>query len=50
MTALSITIGVLIYNIFDPESQTRTTKTEIGGILLLIISLLFDGIAPDLQA
>jgi hypothetical protein len=45
-----ITIGIIMFKIFDPESKKTEQKTEIFGIILLIISLLADGFLPDFQA
>ena len=46
-----ITIGIIMFKVFDPESSSKDEKqTEIIGIILLIVSLLADGFLPDFQA
>jgi drug/metabolite transporter (DMT)-like permease len=46
-----ITIGIIMFKVFDPESAGKKEKqTEVLGIVLLVISLLADGFLPDFQA
>ena len=46
-----VTIGIIMFKVFDPESAGKKEKqTEVFGIVLLIISLLADGFLPDFQA
>lgn len=45
-----ITIGIVMFKAFDPSSKKEEKKTEIMGIVLLIVSLLADGFLPDFQA
>jgi drug/metabolite transporter (DMT)-like permease len=46
-----VTLGIILFKWFDPEAAKKEEKTtEIGGIALLIVSLLADGFLPDFQA
>lgn len=46
-----VTLGIVLFKWFDPEGAKKEEKTtEIGGIVLLIVSLLADGFLPDFQA
>jgi len=45
-----ITVGIVMFKAFDPSSKKEEKKTEIMGIVLLIVSLLADGFLPDFQA
>ena len=46
-----VTIGIVIFKLWDPASSNKEEKkTEIAGIVLLIVSLLADGFLPDFQA
>lgn len=46
-----VTIGIIMFKVFDPESAGKKEKqTEVLGIVLLIVSLLADGFLPDFQA
>jgi drug/metabolite transporter (DMT)-like permease len=49
VTALFISIGILIYN-FGGDKDSVNKATSVIGILLLIISVLADGFLPDVQA
>jgi drug/metabolite transporter (DMT)-like permease len=51
VVGIIITIGIVMFKVFDPESSKKAEKqTEFIGIVLLIISLLADGFLPDFQA
>lgn len=51
VVGIIITLGIIMFKIFDPESSKKTEKqTEFIGIVLLIVSLLADGFLPDFQA
>lgn len=45
-----VTNGIIMFKIFDPAMKKDEGKTELLGIVLLIISLLADGFLPDFQA
>jgi hypothetical protein len=49
--AAIVTIGILMFKIFDPATNLDSTKTtELVGLLLLVLSLFADGFIPDFQA
>jgi hypothetical protein len=53
LVAIVVTIGILMFRIFDPEvdfSSDSGKKTELLGLGLLVASLLSDGFLPDYQA
>lgn len=51
VVGIIITIGIIMFKVFDPASSRKNEKqTEFIGIVLLIISLLADGFLPDFQA
>lgn len=51
MVGVIITVGIIIFRVFDPESNSKSEQqTEVLGIILLVISLLADGFLPDFQA
>jgi drug/metabolite transporter (DMT)-like permease len=46
-----VTIGIVMFKAYDPESAKKDEKkTEMLGIVLLVVSLLADGFLPDFQA
>ena len=43
-----VTLGIVIFKMWDPEGAKKDEKkTEISGIVLLIVSLLADGFLTD---
>jgi len=46
-----VTLGIVLFKWFDPEAAAKDEKkTEIAGIVLLLVSLVADGFLPDFQA
>ena len=46
-----VTLGIVFFKLFDPEAAAKDEKkTEVVGIVLLVVSLLADGFLPDFQA
>lgn len=46
-----VTLGIVLFKYFDPEgAKKEEKKTEILGIVLLVVSMLADGFLPDFQA
>lgn len=46
-----VTLGIILFKVTDPNSfKEDGKKTELVGIVLLIVSLLADGFLPDFQA
>jgi len=51
VVGILVTLGIVLFKLFDPEAAAKDEKkTEIAGIVLLIVSLLADGFLPDFQA
>ncbi len=51
IVALAVTIGIIMFRLFDPKSNLDDNKTtELLGLFLLLISLFADGFIPDFQA
>jgi UDP-galactose transporter B1 len=51
LVGVLVTVGIVMFKFFDPESNDKEKKkTEIMGIILLLVSLLADGFLPDFQA
>ena len=46
-----VTLGIVLFKYFDPEGAKKDEKkTEVLGIVLLVVSMLADGFLPDFQA
>ena len=51
VVGILVTLGIVLFKLFDPEAAAKDEKkTEIAGIVLLLVSLLADGFLPDFQA
>lgn len=51
IVALLVTIGIVMFKIFDPQAKGGADKKiQLMGLVFLIISLLADGFLPDFQA
>ncbi len=49
--ATIVTIGIIMFRVFDPASSMDSDRsTEFFGLFLLTISLFADGFIPDFQA
>lgn len=49
--AVLVTLGILMFKLFDPATQMDDSrKTELVGLVLLLVSLFADGFLPDFQA
>ena len=48
--AVVVTIGVFLFEFFDPETQDREIHAEVLGVVFLTITLFLDGFLPDFQA
>ena len=45
-----VTLGIVLFKYFDPEAKADEKKSEILGIVLLVVSMVADGFLPDFQA
>lgn len=51
LVGVLVTLGIVVFKYYDQEGAVDgEKKTEVLGIVLLIISLLADGFLPDFQA
>ena len=50
VVAIVVTIGMIIFKVFDPNQKKDDHKTELLGVALMIVSLLGEGFLPDFQA
>ena len=50
VVALVVTLGMIIFKVFDPNQNTDEHKTELVGIVLMVFSLIGEGLLPDFQA
>ncbi len=51
IVAVLVTVGIIMFRLFDPNQKLEDDrKTEVFGLLLLMISLFADGFIPDFQA
>lgn len=48
--ALIVTIGIIIFKVFDPNQKEDDHKTQLLGIFLILISMVAEGFLPDFQA
>lgn len=49
--AIIVTIGIVMFRVFDPSSNFEAqNSTELFGLLLLLMSMFCDGFVPDYQA
>jgi drug/metabolite transporter (DMT)-like permease len=50
VVALIVTIGIIIFKVFDPNQHGEENKTQLFGIALIVISIVAEGFLPDFQA
>ena len=50
VVALIVTIGIIIFKVFDPNQHGEEHKTQLFGIALIVISIVAEGFLPDFQA
>ncbi len=50
VVAIIITIGIIIFKVFDPNQAGDEHATQMLGVALMLISLVAEGFLPDFQA
>lgn len=50
IVALVVTLGMIIFKVYDPNQKEDGHQTELIGILLMVVSLIGEGFLPDFQA
>ena len=50
VVAGAVTVGMIIFKVFDPNQKEDDHKTELIGVILMVFSLLGEGLLPDFQA
>jgi len=50
VVAVVVTLGMIIFKVYDPNQKKDEHKTELIGIVLMVFSLIGEGLLPDFQA
>jgi drug/metabolite transporter (DMT)-like permease len=48
--AMVVTLGMIIFKVYDPNVHEDSHNTELIGVLLMVLSLISEGFLPDFQA
>ncbi len=50
VVAIMVTIGMIVFKVFDPNESEDHHQTQVLGVILMAVSIIADGFLPDFQA